>query len=170
MAEVARSQLVEGQPASGWWPNYTWSKKNYAVGVICPSPLKGDGSRASYAGTSITTRSRATLRRWSSSVFRQRAIGSGLFDDAASVAGGAQLEADLQAARTQAAALDAELGSVRAALESERRKSKELERTLADKAALSGAAQDSSPPAQRELEQTIAQMRQKLAERVHEVC
>ena len=79
-------------------------------------------------------------------------------------ADGVQLEADLQAARTQAAALAAELKSVRATLESERRKSNEIERTLADKGTPSGALQDSQQ-AQRELEQTRAQMRQMLAER-----
>jgi len=76
------------------------------------------------------------------------------------VAGGAQLEADLQAARTQAAALTAELKA-----ESERRKSREIERTLADKGALSGAAQESSQQTQRELERYQAQMRQVLGER-----
>ena len=79
-------------------------------------------------------------------------------------ASGAQLEADLQAARTQAAALAAELRSVQAALESERRKSREIERTLADKS-LSGAAQGSGQQAQRELERNQAQMRQMLADR-----
>ena len=79
------------------------------------------------------------------------------------VAGGAQLEADLHAARTQAAALTAELKAVHAALESERRKSREIV-TLADKG-LSGAAQESNQQAQRELEQTRAQMRQMLGER-----
>jgi len=80
------------------------------------------------------------------------------------VAGGAQLEADLHAARTQAAALAAELRSVQAAFESERRKSREIERTLADKS-LSGAAQGSGQQAQRELERNQAQMRQMLADR-----
>jgi formylglycine-generating enzyme required for sulfatase activity len=80
------------------------------------------------------------------------------------VAGGAQLEADLHAARTQAAALAAELRSVQAAFESERRKSREIERTLADKS-LSGAAQESSQQAQRDLERNQAQMRQMLADR-----
>ena len=80
------------------------------------------------------------------------------------VAGGAQLEADLHAARTQAAALAAELRSVQAAFESERRKSREIERTLADKS-LSGAAQESSQQAQRDLERNHAQMRQMLADR-----
>jgi formylglycine-generating enzyme required for sulfatase activity len=79
------------------------------------------------------------------------------------VANGAQLEADLQAARTQAATLAAELRSVHAALESERRKSREIV-TLGDKS-LSGAAQESSQQAQRELERKQAQMRQMLAER-----
>jgi formylglycine-generating enzyme required for sulfatase activity len=79
------------------------------------------------------------------------------------VASGAQLEADLQAARTQAAVLTAELRSVHAALESERRKSREIV-ALADKT-LSGAAQESSQQARRELEPTYAQMRQMLAER-----
>ena len=79
------------------------------------------------------------------------------------VANGAQLEADLQAARTQAATLAAELRSVHAALESERRKSREIV-TFGDKS-LSGAAQESSQQAQRELERKQAQMRQMLAER-----
>jgi hypothetical protein len=48
------------------------------------------------------------------------------------VATGAQLEADFQAARKQAAALAAELRSVHAALETERRKSREVV-TVADK-------------------------------------
>jgi formylglycine-generating enzyme required for sulfatase activity len=81
------------------------------------------------------------------------------------VASGAQLEADLQAARTQAAALTAELRAVHAALEAERRKSQEIERTLADGSTVSGAAQETSRQAQRELERYQAQMRQMLAER-----
>jgi formylglycine-generating enzyme required for sulfatase activity len=80
-------------------------------------------------------------------------------------ADGVQLEAELQAARTQAAALGAELKSVHAALESERRKSQEIQRTLAEKGTLNGAVQESSQQAQRELEQARAQMRQSLAER-----
>src|SRR5258708_28896171 len=77
------------------------------------------------------------------------------------VASGAQLEADFQAARKQAAALAAELRSVHAALETERRKSREIA-ALADKG-LSGAAQESQ--AQRELERNQSQMRQMLADR-----
>jgi len=77
------------------------------------------------------------------------------------LAGGAQLEADLHAARKQAAALAAELGSVHAALEAERRKGREIV-TFADKSS-GGAAQESQ--AQRELQQTQAQLRQMLAER-----
>jgi formylglycine-generating enzyme required for sulfatase activity len=80
-------------------------------------------------------------------------------------ADGVQLEAELQAARTQAAALAAELKSVHAALEAERRKGQEIQRTFAEKGTLSGVVQESSQQAQRELEQTRAQMRQVLAER-----
>jgi formylglycine-generating enzyme required for sulfatase activity len=72
------------------------------------------------------------------------------------VATGAQLEADFQAARKQAAALAAELRSVHAALETERRKSREIV-TVADKS-LSGAAQESQAERELELDRSRAQI------------
>jgi formylglycine-generating enzyme len=80
--------------------------------------------------------------------------------DSRSVAG-ERLQADLQTLRAQAAAAATELAASRDALEKERRKRQEIERTLSDSGTLSAAARESSASR----DKIIAEVRQTLAER-----